>query len=125
MTSLKPYLIRSIYEWIIDNNLTPHLLVDAENTDAVLPQDFIDDGKIVLNIRPEAIQGLSLGNEEIQFHARFAGKSMHIITPIAAVMAIYAKENGKGMIFEQDDGEDDEPPPAKKSTSKPHLRIVK
>jgi stringent starvation protein B len=126
MTSLKPYLIRSIYEWIIDNNLTPHLLVDAENSQAVLPQAFIEDGKIVLNIRPEAIQGLSLGNEEIQFHARFGGKSMHIITPIAAVMAIYAKENGKGMIFEQDDVEDDdEPPPAKKNTTKPHLRIVK
>ena len=125
MTSLKPYLIRSIYDWIIDNNLTPHLLVDAENSQAVLPQDFIEDGKIVLNIRPEAIQGLSLGNEEIQFHARFAGKSMHIIAPVAAVMAIYAKENGKGMIFEQDDHEDDEPPPAKKDPSKPHLRIVK
>ena len=124
MTSLKPYLIRSIYDWIIDNNLTPHLLVDAENSQAVLPQDFIEDGKIVLNIRPEAIQGLSLGNEEIQFHARFAGKSMHIIAPVAAVMAIYAKENGKGMIFEQDD-HDDEPPPAKKDPSKPHLRIVK
>ena len=126
MTSLKPYLIRSIYDWIIDNNLTPHLLVDAENSQAVLPQAFIEDGKIVLNIRPEAIQGLSLGNEEIQFHARFAGKSMHIIAPVAAVMAIYAKENGKGMIFEQDDHEDDEPPPAvKKDSSKPHLRIVK
>ena len=125
MTSLKPYLIRSIYEWIIDNNLTPHLLVDANNTDAVLPEGFIEDGKIVLNIRPEAIQGLSLGNEEIHFHARFGGKSMHIMTPIAAVMAIYAKENGKGMIFEQDDIEDDEPPPAKKTATKPHLRIVK
>lgn len=125
MTSLKPYLIRSIYDWIIDNNLTPHLLVDAENSQAVLPQDFIEDGKIVLNIRPEAIHGLSLGNEEIQFHARFAGKSMHIIAPVAAVMAIYAKENGKGMIFEQDDHEDDEPPPAKKDSTKPHLRIVK
>lgn len=123
MTPLKPYLIRSIYEWIIDNNLTPHLLVDANNCDAILPQEFIEDGKIVLNIRPEAIQGLSLGNEEIEFNARFSGKPMHIATPITAVMAIYAKENGKGMIFDHEDG--DEPPPEKKPATKPNLRIVK
>lgn len=126
MTSLKPYLIRSIYEWIIDNDLTPHLLVDAENTNAILPQDFIEDGKIVLNIRPAAIQGLSLGNDEIEFNARFSGRPMHIVAPIAAVLAIYAKENGKGMIFDQEDQQDDEPPPpAKKPTSKPNLRVVK
>lgn len=125
MTSLKPYLIRSIYEWIIDNNLTPHLLVDAEDTRAILPTEFIEDGKIVLNIRPEAIQGLSLGNDEIEFNARFSGKPMHIATPITAVLAIYAKENGKGMIFDQEDSDGDEPPPAKKPTAKPNLRIVK
>jgi stringent starvation protein B len=127
MTSLKPYLIRSIYEWIVDNNLTPHLLVDAENTNAILPTEFIEDGKIVLNIRPEAIQGLSLGNDEIEFNARFSGKPMHIVSPIAAVLAIYAKENGKGMIFDQEDNDGDEepPPPVKKPTAKPTLRIVK
>jgi len=125
MTSLKPYLIRSIYEWIIDNDLTPHLLVDAEDTSAILPRDFIEDGKIVLNIRPAAIQGLSLGNEEIEFNARFSGKPMHIVTPITAVLAIYAKENGKGMIFDQEEHDDDEPPPAKKPAAKPNLRIVK
>ncbi len=126
MTPLKPYLIRSIYEWIIDNNLTPHLLVDANNPKAILPTDFIEDGKIVLNIRPEAIQGLNLGNEEIEFNARFSGKPMHIATPINAVLAIYAKENGKGMIFDQEETEEDEPPPpTKKPTSKPTLRIVK
>jgi len=126
MTSLKPYLIRSIYEWIIDNDMTPHLLVDAEDTRAILPQDFIEDGKIVLNIRPAAIQGLSLGNEEIEFNARFSGKPMHIVTPVTAVLAIYAKENGKGMIFDQEEHDEDEPPPpAKKPTTKPNLRIVK
>ncbi|HEY8218608.1 MAG TPA: ClpXP protease specificity-enhancing factor [Methylobacter sp.] len=125
MTPLKPYLIRSIYEWIIDNNLTPHLLVDAEDTSAILPKDFIEDGKIVLNIRPAAIQGLSLGNEEIEFNARFSGKPMHIVTPVTAVLAIYAKENGKGMIFDQEEHDDDEPPPAKKPAAKPNLRIVK
>ena len=90
MTSLKPYLIRSIYEWIVDNDLTPHLLVDAENSNAVLPQQFIEDGKIILNIIPQAIQGLILGNTDIQFSARFSGKPMNIVAPIAAVMAIYA-----------------------------------
>jgi stringent starvation protein B len=126
MTSLKPYLIRSIYEWIIDNDMTPHLLVDAEDTKAILPQDFIEDGKIVLNIRPAAIQGLSLGNEEIEFNARFSGKPMHIVTPVTAVLAIYAKENGKGMIFDQEEHDEDEPPPpAKKPAAKPNLRIVK
>ena len=125
MTSLKPYLIRSIYEWIVDNDLTPHLLVDAENIHAILPQQFIEDGKIVLNIRPQAIQGLTLGNEEIQFNARFSGKPMHIVTPVAAVMAIYAKENGKGMIFDQEDDSDKTPPPENKPPTKPTLRIVK
>lgn len=126
MTSLKPYLIRSIYEWIIDNDLTPHLLVDAENSRAILPQQFIEDGKIVLNIRPQAVQGLTLGNEEIEFNARFNGKPMHIVTPIEAVMAIYAKENGKGMIFDQEDEEPTiTPPPENKPPSKPTLRVVK
>jgi stringent starvation protein B len=126
MTSLKPYLIRSIYEWITDNDLTPYLLVDAENSDAILPQQFIEDGKIVLNIRPEAVQGLTLGNEEIQFNARFSGKPMHIVTPIVAVMAIYAKENGKGMIFDQENEESDKtPPPENKPPARPILRIVK
>lgn len=125
MTSLKPYLIRSIYEWIIDNKLTPYLLVDAENNSASLPQEFIEDGKIVLNIRPEAIQGLLLGNDTIEFNARFSGKPMHIVAPVAAVMAIYAKENGKGMIFDLDDNEGDETPPDKHPPTKPTLRIVK
>lgn len=125
MTSLKPYLIRSIYEWIIDNNLTPHLLVDAANSRAILPQQFIEDGKIVLNIRPEAVQGLTLGNEEIQFNARFNGKPMQIVTPVVAVMAIYAKENGKGMIFDQEDEEPNNKPPENNPPSKPTLRVVK
>ncbi len=125
MTSLKPYLIRSIYEWIIDNDLTPHLLVDAKDSRTILPQEFIEDGKIVLNIRPEAIHGLYLGNEDIEFNARFSGKPMHIATPISAVLAIYAKENGKGMIFDQEETEDEPPPPEKKPSTRPNLRIVK
>ena len=127
MTSLKPYLIRAIYDWILDNNLTPHLLVDADNEQAVLPEDFIEDGRIVLNIRPEAIDALSLGNEEIQFNARFKGQPMRVIVPVAAVLAIYARENGKGMVFDQEDDDHTPPPtePEKPATSKPHLRVVK
>ncbi|RIZ69931.1 MAG: ClpXP protease specificity-enhancing factor [Methylococcales bacterium] len=125
MTSLKPYLIRSIYEWIVDNDLTPHLLVDAENSSAVLPQQFIEDGKIILNIRPQAIQGLILGNTDIQFSARFSGKPMNIVAPIAAIMAIYAKENGKGMIFDQEDEEPENTPPENKPPTRPALRVVK
>lgn len=126
MTSLKPYLIRSIYEWIIDNDLTPYLLVDAENSLAVLPRQFVEDGKIILNIRPEAIQGLVIGNDDIQFNARFGGKPMHLVAPIGAVMAIYAKENGKGMIFDQEeDGVDETPPPENKPPTRPALRVVK
>ena len=126
MTSLKPYLIRSIYDWIIDNDLTPHLLVDAENKHAILPRQFIEDGKIVLNIRPQAVQGLTLGNDEIQFKAKFSGKPMHIVAPIAAVMAIYAKENGKGMIFDQEDEESDKtPPPENNPPQRPTLRVIK
>ena len=124
MTSLKPYLIRSIYEWILDNELTPHLLVDAEAADAILPLEFVEDGKIVLNVRPEAIQGLTMGNEEIEFNARFSGKPMHILVPVKGVMAIYARENGKGMIFDQEDNEGDEPPP-EKTPARPRLRVVK
>ena len=125
MTSLKPYLIRSIYEWIIDNELTPHLLVDAENSNAVLPIQLIEDGKRVLNIRPQAIQGLILGNNEIKFSARFSGKPMNIVAPVAAVLAIYAKENGKGMIFDQEDEKPENTPPETKPPTRPTLRVVK
>jgi len=99
MTHLKPYLIRAIYEWILDNEFTPHLLVDANHLDAMVPEQFVQDGQIVLNVRPAAIDALSLGNEAIEFNTRFNGKSTYIYVPIGAVMAIYAKENGKGMVF--------------------------
>ena len=125
MTPIKPYLIRSIYEWIIDNQLTPHLLVDAQNSNSVLPENYIEDGKIVLNMRPEAIQDLMLGNEEIQFNARFSGNPMHIVAPTSSVLAIYAKENGKGMVFDPEEHNDDPPTPTKNKHEKPQLRVVK
>lgn len=120
MTSLKPYLIRSIYAWIIDNNLTPYLLVDATHPRASLPKDYIEDNKIVLNICPDAIQGLSLKNTTIEFNARFNGQSIHIVSPVVAILAIYAKENGKGMVFDQDAEEEYMPP-----KTRPYLQVVK
>ncbi|MFI3179482.1 MAG: ClpXP protease specificity-enhancing factor [Methylococcaceae bacterium] len=125
MTPLKPYLIRSIYEWIIDNDLTPYLLVDAENSRAILPVQLIEDGKILLNIRPEATDALSLGNEWVEFNARFGGNPMHIVVPVIAVLAIYAKENGKGMVFDHEDEGEETPPPENKPPVKPTLRLVR
>ncbi len=125
MTPLKPYLIRSVYEWIVDNDLTPHLLVNAENNKGNLPVDYIEDGKIVLNMRPQAIDALSLGNELIEFNARFSGKAMTITASVNAVMAIYAKENGKGLVFDQESSAEDETPPEQPPPSKPTLRVVK
>lgn len=128
MTPLKPYLIRSIYQWIVDNRQTPYLLVDAENKDALLPTQFIDDGKIVLNIRPEAVDALSLGNDLIEFNARFSGKPMLISVPVVAVMALYAKENGKGMVFNPEDDDTDNTPPPEETPptpNRPKLRVVK
>jgi stringent starvation protein B len=128
MTPLKPYLIRSIYEWITDNSLTPHLLVNAEYPGVNLPTDFVEDGRIVLNIRPEAIQGLVLDNDEIQFNARFSGKPMRINVPIPAVLAIYAKENGRGMVFDPEEMNEDQPEPPEpdnKPPQRPQLRVVK
>ncbi len=124
MTSLKPYLIRAIYDWIIDNQLTPHLLVDAKHPDAALPEGYIKDDRIVLNIRPEAIQNLLLGDKTIEFNALFNGQPTFIQAPVVAVMAIYAKENGKGMVFD-DEEQSSSPPPPEDSPPRPHLRVVK
>lgn len=128
MTPLKPYLVRSIYEWIIDNDCTPHLLVDATHKKAVLPMQFVEDGKIVLNIKPAAVDALSFGNDEIEFNARFSGKSMYILAPMKAVLAIYAKESGKGMVFDAenvDDNDYDDLPPDDTPPPRPTLRVVK
>jgi len=130
MTSLKPYLVRAIYDWIVDNSLTPYVLVDAEAQGVVVPRQHVQDGKIILNVRPQAVQGLTLGNRSIAFSARFGGRPMQVDIPIRAVLAIYAQENGKGMIFDPND-EDDNPPPAETSPKepaarkKPSLKVVK
>jgi stringent starvation protein B len=125
MNSLKPYLIRAVYDWIVDNELTPHLLVNADNNKGSLPTDYIEDGKILLNIRPQAVEALSLGDNAIEFNTRFNGKSTPIEVAVNAVMAIYAKENGKGLVFDQEPDSGDDNPPNERTPSKPNLRIVK
>lgn len=128
MTSSRPYLIRALYEWIIDNGSTPYILVDAEDEQVVVPRQFVEGGKIVLNINPSAVQNLELGNHFVELDARFSGSPMHVSVPVASVLAIYARENGKGMVFsEEDDG--DEPPPSgtpeDEGSKRPQLRVVK
>jgi stringent starvation protein B len=95
---MKPYLIRAVYEWLVDNNFTPYLLADAAN--AEVPESAVKDGAVVLNLRPAAVEAMSLGNEVITFNARFKGVSQTITVPVASVLAVYAKENGQGMRFD-------------------------
>ncbi len=108
MSANRPYLVRAFHEWIVDNGCTPHLLVDANDPRCVVPQQFVKDGVIVLNISPSAVRDLSLGNEYVMFSARFGGVAQEITVPLGAVRAIYARENGQGMAFES--GSEGEPP---------------
>ena len=106
MISSRPYLIRALYDWIVDSALTPHLLVDAEAEGVEVPEQSVQEGKIVLNVAPQAVRGLSLGNELIDFSARFSGVSRSVRVPISAVVAVYARENGQGMMFAAEDEAD-------------------
>jgi stringent starvation protein B len=140
MTSNRPYLLRAIYDWISDNNLTPYMLVDATRNGVRVPPHVIKNGQVVLNLAMRAVANLDLGNEWISFQARFSGVSHSIQIPVPAVLALYAQENGQGMMFpaEEEDGGDppsDTPPspPAPEAPTdgdKPkrggsHLRVVK
>ncbi|ESQ10461.1 MAG TPA: ClpXP protease specificity-enhancing factor [Chromatiaceae bacterium] len=134
MTSNRPYLIRALYEWIIDNDLTPHLIVDAEYPAAVVPRAFVDDGRIVLNIAPLAVHALQMDNDSIRFSARFGGSPFAVTLPPRAVLGVYARENGQGMLFpdeepaaddasqvSSDAGSDTED----KKPARPTLRVIK
>lgn len=142
--SSRPYLLRAIYEWLLDNNLTPHLVVAADMPGVEVPSSHIENGQLVLNISPDACRGLLLGDEELTFSARFGGTPRQIRLPVDAVMAIYARENSLGMVFgqepsleplstastqvpeaEEDDASDTRPlnKPASKKAS--HLTVVK
>lgn len=125
MSPSQPYLIRAIYEWIVDNDLTPYVLVNAESEQARVPRQYIENGKIVLNLGPIAVNDLELGNDYISFNARFGGKAMDISFPVSAVLAIYAKENGQGMVFNESDGDTPPTEPAPDKSGKPSLKLVK
>ncbi len=104
----RPYLLRAFYEWLLDNQLTPHLVVDVTLPGVQVPMEYARDGQIVLNIAPRAVGGLELANDEVRFNARFGGVPRQVSVPLAAVLAIYARENGAGTMFEPEAAYDEE-----------------
>jgi len=133
MTSNRPYLLRAMHEWIVDNGMTPYLLVDAEHQGLQVPASAVKDGRVVLNIAGRAVAQLQLGNREVSFMARFGGVGQSVVVPVAAVLAVYAQETGQGMGLPPDEGEvaapqepsagPDTGPEAPKRGG--HLRIIK
>lgn len=103
MTPRRPYMLRAFYEWLVDNDLTPHLVVEADLPGVRVPDQFVQDGQIILNVAPRAVGNLELSNEAVTFSARFGGKPHSVIVPLYAVQAIYARENGAGTMFEPED----------------------
>ena len=99
MTSSTPYVIRALYEWIVDNAMTPYLLVDVSNIDVHFHQDLINDNKIILNISPSAVMNFLVDNMSVQFNAKFSGVEKFISFPVSSVLAIYSREHGSGMTF--------------------------
>jgi len=123
-------VVRAIYDWIVDNNCTPHVLVDAVVDGVVVPIEYVNEGQIVLNISPTAVVSLHLGNDAIAFSGRFGGVPMEVFLPLTSILGIYARENGQGMIFDEENDSDDrtppEPDPSSPGTgSKPSLKLVK
>lgn len=134
MPSSRPYVVRAMYEWIVDNDCTPYLVVDATMRYVDVPQQYVKDGQIILNVSPSAVIGLELENEAITFSGRFAGKHTPVYIPTGAVVGIYARENGQGMVFEPEDtgepplspNDDDARKPSKKEAHRrPALTLVK
>lgn len=130
MNSNRPYVIRALYEWILDNDCTPHIVVDAAVQGVSVPMSYVKDGQIVLNLAPKAVSGLALGNDWISFSARFGGLPTEVMVPVGAVRGIYARENGEGLMFSAEPTP--APPPTDKpdpgpgtGTGGPRLRVVK
>ncbi len=133
MTSNRPYLLRAMHEWIVDNGMTPYLLVDAQHEGLQVPPSAVKDGRVVLNVAGRAVAHLQLGNREVSFMARFGGVSHSVVVPVAAVLAVYAQETGQGMGLPPDEGEvappqdpSGGPGPAPEPPKRGgHLRIIK
>lgn len=129
MTSNRPYLIRAFYDWIVDNDLTPYILIDADYPGVQVPVDYVQNGRIVLDISPSACRGLLLENDKVLFTARFSGQPMQIFVSPSAVLEIYAKENGRGISFPPEEEEPTPPEasgssPSKAKRGKPSLKLV-
>lgn len=128
MTPKRSYLLRAAYEWVADNDLTPYLLVDANHKSAVVPVEFVQDGQIVLNIGMGAVRDLLMDETGVSFSARFSGKPMQVFVPIEAALAVYAKENGDGLFFPEEEfpGDSDPTPPSEPKKEKGFtLKVVK
>lgn len=135
MTSSRPYFVRALYEWIVDNNCTPHILVDAHIDGTRVPQQHVNkDGQIILNIAPGAVSDFSMDNDSLAFSARFGGVANHLFIPLQAILGIYARENGRGMMFDPEEAPKPPTPPAPetpipardiRSAKRPGLRVVK
>ena len=136
MSPSRPYVMRALYEWILDNDCTPYILVDADQTGVDVPKQYVKDGQIVLNVSPAAVVELRIENEAVFFNGRFGGVPVDVYVPMHAVMGIYARENGQGMVFDGEDLPPPEPPSpdgsgggdggAEKSGEKrPALKVVK
>jgi stringent starvation protein B len=130
----RPYLLRAFYDWIVDSECTPHLIVDATQPGVEVPQQFVEDGKIVLNIAPRSVVQFSMDNDAVAFHARFSGQPMQVFVPLYAIEGIYAKENGAGTIFPEElayqDGDKVSAKPKadseqEKADKRPTLTVVK
>jgi stringent starvation protein B len=130
VTPSRPYIMRALYEWIVENDCTPYLLVDAAISDVLVPQQYVKDGQIVLNVSPGAVMDLNMSNDAVTFNGRFGGVAFDIYVPVGAVMGIYARENGQGMVFDaeeviDDTPPDDTPPSPVKPEKRPSLKIVR
>ena len=125
MTSSRPYLLRALNEWIVDNQLTPHIVCDAHAEGAVLPMQFVENGKIVLNISPTAVRDLLIDKDHVSFSARFSGTPMNVFVPVMGVLAIYARENGQGMVFVEEAQPPSSPDDDGHKPSRPNLKLVK
>ena len=127
----RPYLLRAMHEWISESGHTPHVIVDATHREAEVPRAYVKEGKIVLNLSEGATQRLRLGNQDIEFDARFAGVIHHVRFPVSAVLGIYARETGEGMVFTEQDLVGQEPaaqptPPEEGGPPRrPQLKVVK
>ena len=127
MTTSRPYIVRALYQWILDNNCTPYMLVDATGQSVEVPQQYVKDGQIVLNIAPSAVVDLQISNESVSFRGRFGGIPFDVFAPAHSILGIYARENGQGMIFDREQPPKPQPPTpgGGKPAPRPSLKVVK